>query len=65
MERALACGLAEADVLVTSGGVSMGELDLLKPLLERWGRVLFGRVLMKPGKPLTFAMLPAVTLPVR
>ena len=52
LERLVARGLAEADVLVTSGGVSMGELDLLKPLLERWGQVLFGRVLMKPGKPL-------------
>jgi molybdenum cofactor synthesis domain-containing protein len=48
-------GLTQADILVTSGGVSMGELDLLKPLLERWGTVHFGRVLMKPGKPLTFA----------
>jgi gephyrin len=36
----------------------MGELDLLKPLLARWGQVHFGRVLMKPGKPLTFATLP-------
>lgn len=59
LERGLALGLAQADVLVTSGGVSMGELDLLKPLLERWGTVHFGRVQMKPGKPLTFAMLPA------
>jgi gephyrin len=37
----------------------MGELDLLKPLLARWGAVRFGRVLMKPGKPLTFATMPA------
>ncbi|MEZ4770512.1 MAG: molybdopterin molybdotransferase MoeA [Caldilineales bacterium] len=58
LERGLAAGLREADVLVTSGGVSMGELDLLKPLLERWGTVHFGRVQMKPGKPLTFATLP-------
>ncbi len=55
LEQAVARGLVEADVLVTSGGVSMGELDLLKPLLERWGTVHFGRVLMKPGKPFTFA----------
>jgi hypothetical protein len=48
-------GLNEADVLLTSGGVSMGELDLLQPLLEELGTVHFGRVLMKPGKPLTFA----------
>ncbi len=59
LERALIRGLAEADLLVTSGGVSMGELDLLKPLLARWGAVRFGRVLMKPGKPLTFATMPA------
>ena len=48
-------GLREADVLLTSGGVSMGELDLLKPLLEARGTVHFGRLRMKPGKPLTFA----------
>lgn len=59
LEAHLAQGLAVADVLVTSGGVSMGELDLLKPLLARWGQVHFGRVRMKPGKPLTFATLPA------
>jgi gephyrin len=35
----------------------MGDRDLLKPLLERKGSVHFGRVLMKPGKPLTFATL--------
>jgi gephyrin len=50
---------AGADVLVTSGGVSMGDRDLIKPLLEQAGTVHFGRVLMKPGKPLTFATLPA------
>jgi len=59
LEQKVAAGLAMADLLVTSGGVSMGELDLLKPLLERWGVVHFGRVLMKPGKPMTFATLPA------
>lgn len=48
-------GLHAADVLLTSGGVSMGELDLIKPILERAGKVHFGRIRMKPGKPLTFA----------
>ncbi|KAK9861036.1 hypothetical protein WJX84_007974, partial [Apatococcus fuscideae] len=46
-----------ADVLITSGGVSMGDKDLVKPLLEHHGRVHFGKVRMKPGKPLTFATL--------
>jgi gephyrin len=50
---------AGCDCLVTSGGVSMGDRDLIKPLLEQEGEVHFGRVLMKPGKPLTFATLPA------
>lgn len=48
-------GLAEADMLITSGGVSMGDLDLLKPILESEGELHFGHILMKPGKPLTFA----------
>jgi len=51
----LAVGLAQADVLITSGGVSMGDLDLLKPLLEERGQVHFGHLRMKPGKPCTFA----------
>ena len=33
----------------------MGELDLIKPILEGRGEVHFGRVNLKPGKPLTFA----------
>jgi molybdenum cofactor synthesis domain-containing protein len=48
-------GLAEADVLLTSGGVSMGQLDLVKPYLASRGVVHFGRVNTKPGKPVTFA----------
>ncbi|GBF97329.1 hypothetical protein Rsub_10020 [Raphidocelis subcapitata] len=36
----------------------MGDRDLIKPLLARDGEVHFGRVCMKPGKPLTFATLP-------
>ncbi|XP_061723052.1 gephyrin [Cydia pomonella] len=53
----LAGAMARADVIVCSGGVSMGERDLLKPvLLKDFGATLhFGRVRMKPGKPSTFA----------
>lgn len=49
--------LAGADVLVTSGGVSVGTHDLIKPLLEAIGDVHVGRVKLKPGKPFTFATL--------
>lgn len=57
LEAKVQQGLAEADIVVTSGGVSMGNLDFIKPLLERAGTVHFGRLRMKPGKPLTFATI--------
>ena len=50
--------LRGADALVTSGGVSVGTHDLVKPLLESLGTVHVGRVKLKPGKPFTFATLP-------
>jgi molybdopterin molybdotransferase len=50
--------LEEADLLVTSGGVSVGTHDLVKPLLETLGEVHIGRVKLRPGKPFTFATLP-------
>lgn len=57
LEHAMRAGLENADVLLTSGGVSMGTRDLIKPLLERLATVHFGRVSFKPGKPLTFATI--------
>lgn len=50
--------LEDHDVLVTSGGVSVGSHDLIKPLLASLGEVHVGRVRLKPGKPFTFATLP-------
>lgn len=49
-----------ADVIITTGGVSMGELDLLKPTIDHQlgGTIHVGRVSMKPGKPTTFATVP-------
>ncbi len=61
LRTALARGLAGCDLLVTTGGVSMGELDLVKQIVEQTGQVHFGRLLMKPGKPCTFATIPADT----
>ncbi|MBV9546998.1 MAG: molybdopterin molybdotransferase MoeA [Chloroflexi bacterium] len=55
LTEAMRRGLQAADVLLTSGGVSMGTRDLIKPILERMASVHFGRVSFKPGKPLTFA----------
>ncbi|CZR64959.1 probable gephyrin [Phialocephala subalpina] len=60
LEETLRDALRRVDVVITSGGVSMGELDLLKPTIERslGGTIHFGRVSMKPGKPTTFATVP-------
>ena len=45
------------DIVVTSGGVSMGLKDLIKPYVESKGQVIFGRLNMKPGKPTTFGKI--------
>ncbi|CAG8637572.1 4607_t:CDS:2, partial [Acaulospora colombiana] len=60
LEHSLKSALSQVNVLVTTGGVSMGELDLLKPTLEQslGATIHFGRVKMKPGKPTTFATTP-------
>ncbi|WP_322819939.1 gephyrin-like molybdotransferase Glp [Chloroflexus sp.] len=55
--QAILHGLDQADVLITSGGVSMGTRDLIKPLLAELGTVHFGRIAFKPGKPTTFATI--------
>jgi molybdenum cofactor synthesis domain-containing protein len=47
--------IAVSDIVLTSGGVSMGEKDLVKGLLAELGTVHFRKLFMKPGKPLTFA----------
>jgi molybdopterin molybdotransferase len=44
----------ECDVVVTSGGVSVGEADYVKPAVEAEGRLLMWRIAMKPGRPLAF-----------
>jgi molybdopterin molybdotransferase len=43
-----------ADIIITSGGVSVGEADYVKETLEKVGRVDFWKVAMKPGRPLAF-----------
>lgn len=49
-----------ADLLLTSGGVSMGNYDLVKDVLAEQGEVSFWTVRMKPGKPLAFGMIKGV-----
>jgi len=56
--RAIEAAAAGADVVMLSGGVSMGDYDLVKPVLRELGaEVLLERVAMHPGKPTVFARL--------
>ena len=50
---------AECDVIVTSGGVSVGDADYVKPAVEAEGRLLMWRIAMKPGRPLAFGKVGA------
>lgn len=57
---------AKHDLLITTGGVSVGDHDLVKELLEELGQVGFWRVNMQPGKPLAFGAIdgtPVIGLP--
>jgi molybdopterin molybdotransferase len=57
LERALADAAAAADVVVTSGGVSVGEADYVKALIDKLGEVLFWKIAMKPGRPLAYGRI--------
>ena len=52
--EALRRAAAECDLIVTSGGVSVGEADYVKPAVEAEGSLLMWRIAMKPGRPLAF-----------
>ena len=54
LEQALIEASSSADVILTSGGVSVGEADYMKQLLEKLGQVVFWKIAMKPGRPLAY-----------
>jgi len=54
VERALRRAANEADAVVTSGGVSVGDADFVVTALRKLGRIEFWKVAMKPGRPLAF-----------
>ncbi|MGA8033213.1 MAG: gephyrin-like molybdotransferase Glp [Casimicrobiaceae bacterium] len=57
LERAFATAAASADVVITSGGVSVGEADFVKQLLDKLGEVLFWKIAMRPGRPLAYGKI--------
>src|SRR5690606_29948745 len=48
----------QADAVITSGGVSVGEADYTKEILQQLGTINFWKLAMKPGKPFAFGQLP-------
>ena len=57
IDKALSDAKGQSDVLITSGGVSVGEADYVKESLSKYGEVDFWKVAMKPGRPFTFGKL--------
>ena len=57
LERAFATAGRSADVVITSGGVSVGEADYVRQLLDKLGEVRFWKIAMKPGRPLAYGKL--------
>ena len=57
LEQAFSTAAANADVLITSGGVSVGEADYIKEILAKLGKVDFWKVAIKPGRPLAFGQV--------
>lgn len=57
LESAFRSAAASADVVITSGGVSVGEADYVKALLDRLGEVVFWKIAMKPGRPLAYGRI--------
>lgn len=59
IERRLAGGAATCDAVLTSGGVSMGDFDYVKAVLDRIGRMRWMQVAIRPAKPFAFGLVEA------
>jgi len=59
LKQAMLDAAQQADVIITSGGVSVGEADYIKQLLAEIGEVVFWKIAMKPGRPLAYGKINA------
>ena len=57
LRKAFTTAAQEADAVITTGGVSVGEADYVRPLLDELGQVQFWKIAMKPGRPFAFGRL--------
>jgi molybdopterin molybdotransferase len=62
LEAAFRDAAAWADAIVTTGGVSVGEADFVKPMMAKLGEALFWRIAMRPGRPMAFGRIGAAFL---
>ena len=59
MREVLTRASTQADLIISTGGVSVGEADFIKPALEELGTTEFWKIAIKPGRPLTFGQIDA------
>ena len=57
LEKAFRSRREDADVIITTGGVSVGEADFVKQLMAKLGEVLFWKIAMRPGRPMAFGKI--------
>ncbi|MCD6041870.1 MAG: molybdopterin molybdenumtransferase [Burkholderiales bacterium] len=57
LEKAFLKAAAAADVVITTGGVSVGEADFIRQLMAKLGEVLFWKIAMRPGRPMAFGKI--------
>ena len=62
LEAAFNAAAAQADAIITTGGVSVGEADFVKQLMAKLGEVLFWKIAMRPGRPMAFGRIGKATL---
>jgi molybdopterin molybdotransferase len=58
LQTAIAAAASDHDLVITSGGVSTGEADHVRTVIERIGRLVFWRVAIKPGRPVAMGVIP-------
>ena len=63
LEAAFASAAQQADAIITSGGVSVGEADYTKAMMEKLGDVAFWRIAMRPGRPMAVGRIPSSLRP--
>jgi molybdopterin molybdotransferase len=57
LEAAFREAAGRADAIITTGGVSVGEADFVKPMMAKLGEALFWRIAMRPGRPMAFGRI--------